>query len=58
MFVLTSSLLAAGACLRDFIRKPNWSDAIWFILFFSAGAYFQLALVGQILQDVKAMSYV
>ena len=58
MFFITLGLLAAGAVLRDFIRKPNWWDAFWFVIFLCWGLFFQLALIGKVLDDVKVMNYV
>ena len=58
MVMVAVSFMAAGSGLRDFIRNPNWLDAIWSILFFGYGVYQLLALVGKVLQDVKVMNYV
>lgn len=58
MTVVALSFMAAGATLRDFIRKPCWSDVFWFVLFFGFGVFQLLVLIGIVLNDVKAMSYV
>jgi len=58
MFFVTVSLIAAGATLRDFIRKPNWWDGFWFIVFLCAGLFYQLALIGKVLDGVKVLNYV
>ena len=58
MALIAVSFMAAGSGLRDFIRKPNWWDAIWSVLFFGYGVFQLLALVGKVLQDAKIVNYV
>lgn len=58
MTLVAVTFMAAGAALRDFISKPNWLDAIWFVLFIGCGIIQLLALIGVVMQDVQAMSYV
>ncbi len=63
MFMVALAYMAAGACARDFIRLLNsktfsWSALFWGILFFAAGVYFSLVLIGQVLGENSAVTYV
>lgn len=58
MTLIAVTFMAAGATLRDFIREPNWFDVFWFVLFFGFGTFQLLVLIGTVLQDTRATTYV